>query len=272
MVRLGRRRRLIVSTVLTGAPGARDQHFIGHAYVVLERERQDSVRRAVLAVLEEARGPASVALPEDRALVDSVRDIAGYIAQRLMNERMGALSDLARAGQLQSVRTTFDDAVIRLADTREAITAAALALAPRRIRGENVSRDIAAAVNTLLSAERFDLMIAPHLPMGATALGHTAEAGAMLRGALPTRTALRAAGTSGLTRLERAAAWLLEMTRLVVDSLTREHAGWATGSRVADEAAVGTMRFRIQRYARDIGLNVAILVGMLLLFVLAIAL
>ena len=272
VVRLGRRRRLIVSTVLTGAPGARDQHFIGHAYVVLERERQDSVRRAVLAVLEEARGPASVALPEDRALVDSVRDIAGYIAQRLMNERMGALSDLARAGRLQSVRTTFDDAVVRLADTREAITAAALALAPRRIRGENVSRDIAAAVNTLLSAERFDLMIAPHLPMGATALGHTAEAGAMLRGALPTRTALRAAGTSGLTRLERAAAWLLEMTRLVVDSLTREHAGWATGSRFADEAAVVTMRFRIQRYARDIGLNVAILVGMLLLFVLAIAL
>jgi hypothetical protein len=185
---------------------------------------------------------------------------------------MGVLSDLARAGRLQSVRTTFDEAVVQLATTRETITATALALAPRRMQGQNVARDIAAAVNTLLSAERFDLMLAPRLSAGAAALGHTAEAGAVLRGALPTRNALRAAGTSGLTRLERAAAWLLEMTRLVVDSLTREHAGWAAGSRFADEAAVVTMRFRIQRYARDIGLNVAVLVGMLLLFVLAIAL
>lgn len=271
VARLARQQRLVVSTMLTGAPGARDQHFIGHAYITLERERQDSVRHAVLAALEQSRGADAPALPEERALVDAVRDIAGYIAQRLMNERMGALSDLARAGQLQQARTTFDEAVERVAATRMIITEAALALAPRRMRGENVSRDIAAAVNSLLSEERFDLMLTPRPGAGATALGHTAEAGAMIRGALPTRQALRAAGTSGLTRLERAAAWLLEITRLVVDSLTRERAGWATQSRFADEAAVVAMRMRIQRYARDIGLNIAVLVGMLLLFVLAIA-
>jgi formate hydrogenlyase subunit 3/multisubunit Na+/H+ antiporter MnhD subunit len=268
VTRLGRRRRLIISTMLTGAPGARDQHFIGHAYVVLERERQDSVRLAVLAAIQSSRAEDG----GDRALVDSVRDIAGYIAQRLMNERMGVLSDLARAGRLQSAQAAFDEAVRLLAATREPITKTALALAPRRMRGENVSRDIAAEVNSLLSAERFDHMLVPHPSLSAAALGHTAEATSALRGALPTAEALRAASTSGLTRMERAAAWLLEMTRLTVDVLTRERAGWVHESRFADEAAVVTMRLHIQHYARDIGLNVAVVVGMLLLFVLALAL
>ncbi len=97
--------------MLTGAPGARDQHFIGHAYVVLERERQDSVRLAVLAALEQSRSAGEAVAPADVALIDSVRDIAGYIAQRLMNERMGVLSDLARAGRLQSAQAAFDEAV-----------------------------------------------------------------------------------------------------------------------------------------------------------------
>jgi hypothetical protein len=34
--------------LFTGAPGPRDQHFIQHAYIVLERERQDTVRAAAL--------------------------------------------------------------------------------------------------------------------------------------------------------------------------------------------------------------------------------
>jgi hypothetical protein len=114
-------------------------------------------------------------------------------------------------------------------------------------------------------------MLAPRVSAGAVALGHTAEAGVVLRGALPTKSALLTAGSSGLTGLERAAGWLLEMTRITVDALTRERSGWAAQSRFADEAAVVAMRLRIQRYARDIGLNVAVLAAMLLLFVLAIS-
>ncbi len=112
-------------------------------------------------------------------------------------------------------------------------------------------------------------MLAPHPSLSAAALGHTAEATSALRGAIPTAAALRVASTSGLTRMERAAAWLLEMTRLTVDALTRERADRASQGRFADEAAVVTMRLRIQRYARDIGLNVAVLAGIMLLFVLA---
>jgi hypothetical protein len=266
--RLGRRRRLLVSTLLTGAPGARDQHFIGHASVVLERERQDSVRLAVLAAIQTSREESGAS---DRALVDAVRDIAGYIALRLMNERMGALSDLARTGGLQSARVAFAPAVSEIAKSRETITQTALRLAPKRMKGENVGRDIAAAVNMLISAERFDLMLTPRTTGGAIALGRTAEAGLALREALPTRAALRAAGTSGLTWLEGAAAWLLEITRLIVDAITRERSDWAGGSRF-DDAAVVSMRLHIQHYARDIGLNVAVVAVMLLLFVLALAL
>ncbi len=266
--RISRRRRLLISTLLTGAPGARDQHFIGHASVALERERQDSVRLAVLAAIQHSRADAGVT---DKDLVDAVRDIAGYIAQRLMNERMGALSDLARTGGLQSARVAFAGAMSEVAKTRTPIAQTALALAPLRMRGDNVGRDIAAAVNTLISAERFDLMLAPRTTGGVMALGHTAEAGQLVRSALPTRAALRAAGTSGLTWLERAAAWLLEITRLVVDSLTRERSDWIAGDRF-DDAAVVSMRLHIQHYARDIGLNVAVIACVLLVFVLAIAL
>jgi hypothetical protein len=267
-VRLSRRRRLFISTMLTGAPGARDQHFIGHASIVLERERQDSVRLAVLGAVRSSRETGGSA---DKALIDAVRDIAGYIAQRLMNERMGVLSDLARTGDLQAARVAFTAAVSEIARTRVTITQTALRLAPMRMRGENVGREIASAVNALISAERFDLMLAPQVPGGAIALERTAEAGVALRNTLPTRTALRAAGTGGLTWLERAATWLLEITRLVVDALTRERSDWTAGSRF-DDAAVVSMRLHIQHYARDIGLSVAVVSLMFLLFVLALAL
>lgn len=266
-VRLGRRRRLLISTLLTGAPGARDQHFIGEASVMLERERQDCVRLAVLAAIRSSRGEGGGG---DKPLIDAVRDIAGYIAQRLMNARMGVLSDLARTGDLQSARVAFPSAVSEAAKTRENITRTALALAPKRMRGENVNRDIASAVNALISAERFDLLLTARTSTPAVAAGHAAEAGSALSGPPPTRAALRAGGTSGLTRLERAAAWLLEITRLVVDALTRERSDWTAGGRFDDDAVV-SMRLHIQHYSRDIGLNVAVLVCMLLLFVLALA-
>jgi hypothetical protein len=138
------------------------------------------------------------------------------------------------------------------------------------MRGENVTREIAAAVNTLLSTERFDLLLASAIPQTRQALGRAIEIGASVRHGLPRRSALRAAQADGLSALERTAAWLVEMLAIVVDVLTREGTGDLLEKPV-DETTVLETRLGIQRYARDIGLNVTILLLLFVVFVTALA-
>jgi hypothetical protein len=60
------------------------------------------------------------------------------------------------------------------------------------------------------------------------------------------------------------------MLRLAVDALTRERSQWLPESRF-EETSILRTRLGIQRYARDIGLNVAVLFVVLLVFVAALA-
>ncbi|MDZ4167460.1 MAG: complex I subunit 5 family protein [Coriobacteriia bacterium] len=271
-IRVGRRRRLLVATLLTGAPGARDQHFIQHAYVTLERERQDAVRRAVAQTIEKLHSPGDeTAVVDETAYLDAVRDIAGYMAQRLMTERMGVLSDLTRTGDLQAARAPFEAVRSELTRVYRPIAETAIANAPRRMRGESVTREVAAAVNAILSNERFDLLIASAIPQARQALGQALEIGASVRHGLPPRSAIQAARADGLSALERAAAWSIEMLALVVDALTRERTGRLMDRPIDETTVLGT-RLGIQRYARDIGLNVTVLLVLLLAFIGALAL
>ena len=273
--RLSRRRRLVIATMLTGAPGARDQHFVQHAYVTLERERQDTVRRAVTQAIARFRSgsgmPEGLTVDDEQGYVDAVRDIAGYMAQRLMNERMGILSDLGRTGDLQAARDPFEVVIPDLAKARRPIVETALGFAPARMAGESTTRDVAAAMNTIIGDERFDLLIASAIPQTAQTVGRVLEIGASVRHGMPKRSALVAAQSEGLSKLERAAAWLVEMLGIIVDALTRERTGrFADGA--LDDSTILRTRLGIQRYARDIGLNVAILLAVLLVFVAAVAL
>ena len=63
-----------------------------------------------------------------------------------------------------------------------------------------------------------------------------------------------------------AAAWTVEMLAITVDALTRERTGGIT-TRPMDDSIVLQTRLSIQRYARDIGLNVAVLLVVMLLFI-----
>jgi hypothetical protein len=263
-----RRYRLLVATVLTGAPAARDQHFVQHAYVTLERERQDTVRLAVRRAVAEVRARDDMDEKDRAAYVQAVREIAGYIAQRLMDSRMGVLSDLVRAGELQAARVPFEAVKADLAGVRPEVMTSALDLAPRRMAGENVSREIAARVNGLLSTERFDVMLKAAVPEAVRAVGRVAEAGGAVRRVFPGRAELQTLRASGLSRFEHAAAWTAEMVRLTVDALTRERMDLITEAQL-DRNTVLATRLRIQRYARDISLNVAVILGVLLVFIVA---
>jgi len=81
---------------------------------------------------------------------------------------------------------------------------------------------------------------------------------------------LRLYHNEGLSRLERFARWVSEITRLVVESVTQERANWAFEDRF-DEASVKGTRLAIQRYARDMSFNVAFIFVVMLAFLGALA-
>jgi hypothetical protein len=161
------------------------------------------------------------------------------------------ISDLARKGGLSAAAMPFETTAPSLREARTPIAETAVALAPRRMAGENVLRGVATTVNAILGAERLDLA----LEAGSTPVG-------------PVEHIFETARADGLSRVERAATWTVEMARVVVDALTRERAGWITEERL-DEATIVRTRLGIQRYARDIGLSIAVLVCVLLIFVAA---
>ncbi len=263
--RLGRQWRLVTTTLLTGAPGAREQHLMQRAYLILERERQDTVRAAINRA--SARGEPGMT---GEAGVDAVREIAAYIAGRLMHERMGVLSDALRRGDLEHALATLAASGPTLADARDPIAEVAVELAPRRERGESITRDVGAAVNSLISDERFDQLVAERVPAARATLGHAADTLGMARRALPTASELGDAHARGISRLERTAAWAVELLRLAVNAFFQERPGRMPGYQLQEETVIQT-RLRIQRYARDISANVAIVFVVLLLFVAALA-
>ena len=244
------RRRLIV-TLATGAPGPRDQHFVQSAYVALERERQATVRYAVGEAERRAREMPDRDAERGRAMVDAVRDIARGVAGRIFHERMGVIGDLVRHGPTDDVRRGSDSVVQGLASSRGSVAQAAFALASRRMHGEDVVRDISAAANRLLAEERFDMRLAALAPRRLEAQG--------------------AEGGEGLTGFERFAHWLSDTVALVVESVTQERSSSFVSDRFS-EVSVAKTRMAIQRYARDMSFNVAMIIVVLLALLTSLAL
>ncbi|MDP2234392.1 MAG: complex I subunit 5 family protein, partial [Actinomycetota bacterium] len=262
--RLDRNRRRFVVTLLTGAPGPRDQRFVQHAYVLLERERQATVRHAVTAMMKDLKG-VGLEASEFEARIDAARHVAVYMAGRVFTERMGVVSDAVRYGLAEEVRQGLDSVVKGLVASRDIVVETALSVAEKRVRGENVNRGISAGVNRLIGHERFDERFAALIPGRVSHLQR-----AELRTGVRMQAARHFYRAEGLTRLERFARWLSDISRLVIESVTQERAGWVLVDRF-DEASVAVTRFAIQRYARDMSFNVAVILIVLLAFLGALA-
>ncbi|MCE5203434.1 MAG: hypothetical protein LLG24_04390, partial [Actinomycetia bacterium] len=268
--RLERARRRLLVTLTTGAPGPRDQHLVQHAYLLLERERQAEVRYAVQKATERLREQHEHDELAWRGEIDAMREIASYVAQRLFNVRMTVVIEAVRAGHTEELGVTIDRLVAGLAKSREDVEAVARELAPARMRGVNVLREISKATNRIMSDERFDLMMLAALPRPRHAPRPAIESEAEVRRALREHAALVAYRAEGLTWLEKTGRWMTEMARLVVDGLTRERTSWALGDSLDDATVISTRR-TIQRYARDMSFNIAVIALMLLAFVIALS-
>jgi formate hydrogenlyase subunit 3/multisubunit Na+/H+ antiporter MnhD subunit len=262
--------RRIVVTVSTGAPGPRNQHFIRTSYITLERERQSTVRYAVTRAHEWLRTQEDAGEQRISATVDAVRDIAAWMAQRQFNQRMAVLAELVRTGEIESARYRFDDAVAQVRIFRNDVAHTAVELAERRMAGEDVIREISAEVNRISSDEHFDgrLREGARVVRPATLRAH--EAGMRARRSWPDSTELTEWRVRGLGRFEQAARWGVELARLVVETSTQERSAWLATDRLDPESVLAT-RHQIQRYARDMSFNMAMILVVLLGFVLSIA-
>ncbi|HET6498111.1 MAG TPA: complex I subunit 5 family protein, partial [Coriobacteriia bacterium] len=145
-----------VATVLTGAPGPRNRHFIQRAYVALERERQSTVRAAVTSAHQWLRAKADLDPAQIRPRIEAVRDIAAYMARRQFNQRLDILADMVRTGELETAQRRFDDVLAQVRCFRSNVAHTSIELAERRIAGHEVVREISAEVNRISGEERFD--------------------------------------------------------------------------------------------------------------------
>ncbi len=257
-------KRLLV-TLGTGAPGLRHQQFIDTAYVIIERESHATVRHAVDRALAVAEASSEMTPHEQELYVHAVRDSAAYMANRFVNERVGVVADLARTGRIEPLRVALEESMAKVVEFREPVAQIALAVATPRMRGENILRQLAREMNGLLSRERFDLLMREAVPSWKTAqaaarLGHSVEA------AIPSEEVVSAFRAGGLTRLESAGSWISNTAIGLIEATVQERIPWMIEDRL-DSRRVASTQLAIQRYVRDIGLNVGVAIAMLLVFV-----
>ncbi|MDP2182216.1 MAG: complex I subunit 5 family protein [Actinomycetota bacterium] len=292
-VRIQRNWRRVIVTLGTGAPGLRHQQFIETAYVIIERERHETVRHAVDAAVMKAENSRDMDEALRQQYVNSVRDTAMYMATRLFDERIDAVAELARTGRIEPLRVALNESMIRVEKWRQPVTDLALELAPRRMRGENILREIAREMNDIMAKERFDVLIRESIPswsasQAAARLGHrvgqavpreevasayqagslaAARLGHRVGQAVPSQEVVSAYRAGGLTKIERAGGWLSDTATTVIESIIQERIPWIIDDHM-DNRRLASARLAIQRYVRDIGLNVGIAIAMLLVFVL----
>lgn len=267
--RAGRNYARIIATVSTGAPGPRNQHFIQRAYVALERERQATVRAAVSNAHEWLRTRPDIDPERARATIESVRDIASYMAQRQRNQRMTVLAEMVRTGEIETARYRFDDVLVEVRCFRTHVAHTAIEMAERRMSGEDVIRDISAEVNRVSSEERFGQRLLEGRQVSRPVLPSPYQLGVHTQDLAAAPAALAEWRVRGLGRFERAARWTVEIVRLVVETTTQERSSWLMNEHIDAEAVLAT-RLRIQRYARDMSLNMAVIIVMMLIFLLSI--
>ncbi len=286
-----------IITITTGAPEPRNQYFFQNAYLALERERQSTVRYAVTRTHEWLRARSESDPQRTAATIDAVRSIASYMAQRQFNQRMGVLTEMVRTGESETALYRFASVLEEVKVFRSAVAHTAIELAERRMAGEDVIREISAEVNRISSEERFDSRLhqvdtssrpstirVQHLgahardampkpgaltEWRARELGRAHEFGAHARDAIPSSVTLMEWRVRGLGRFEHVARWAVALVRLVVETTTQERSAWLVSDRLDPDSVLNTRR-NIQRYARDMSFNMAMIFVVLMVFLLGI--
>lgn len=244
----GRARRQLVESLLVGAPGSPAQVFLEAAWGTIEQERHETVKAALALARCESTPADSREEGRDEARIEAVRALAGLMAGAVFDARLARLGACARNEGLAAARAGFASLHREFAPTRDTLSAAAAELALARSRGEDIERAVAARVHPVLRRE------ARALSVGVAEAGPSTELTPVAR---PSRQSRR--------RREAFGAWLRDLGRLVIAELRQDPSSWPQSESVDTDPTVVSTRRGIQRYARDVGLNV---VAIFLLFAL----
>ncbi len=257
----------------TRSPELRGERFVRSAAFTLACERQECVRGAVDTALDWLRKEEENGDAIRSTLLAHVRDIATYMAEQLAAHRSEVLEDLARRNEVDDISECFESVVVEARSACDLVSALALELGRRRAVGEDVSDELAIATSGLLREEQFATRLrtaaaSPRPPAGAEPRVTRARE---VRGVSEHSSGASAAKghAMGMSRVELAAGWVADVVRILAEASTHEHA--ELFSTRVDAATVIATRARIQRYARDMSFNVAVIVMLLLILIAAIA-
>jgi formate hydrogenlyase subunit 3/multisubunit Na+/H+ antiporter MnhD subunit len=248
----GLARRQLVESLLVGLPGSPAQAFLEAAWGAVEQDRHTTVRAALTGV---GGGTTPARMLEEgthEARLEATRALAGLMAGAVFEARLERLGNVARSGGVDAARAGFAALHREFGATRSAICKAAAELADARSRGEDIVRAVSARLEPVIERE------ARAIAAGA------ASTGAPLVAAEPALAPAR----QGRRRRNAFGAWLRDMVRLAIAELRQHPSTWPHSESIDTEPSVVSTRRNIQRYARDVALNVAAIFLLLALFVL----
>jgi formate hydrogenlyase subunit 3/multisubunit Na+/H+ antiporter MnhD subunit len=247
----GLARRQLVESLLVGLPGSPTQAFLEAAWGALEQDRHATVRAALTGERRESAPGRALQEGAQEVRVEATRALAGMMAGAVFEARLEGLGRLARSRGVDATRAAFVALHREFGATRSAIRQAAEELADARSRGEDIVRAVSAQLEPILAREARAIASA------------TVSRDAPLVAAEPVLAPARQARR----RRNALGAWLRDMARLAVAELRQHPSSWPQSESIDSEPSVVSTRRNIQRYARDVALNIATIFLLLALFV-----
>ncbi|MFU8895192.1 MAG: complex I subunit 5 family protein [Gammaproteobacteria bacterium] len=247
----GRTRQHLVENLLVGLPDSPTQVFLEAAWGALEQERYATVRAALAAARRTAAPGQALGEDAQEARGQAVRALAGLLAGSVFEARLERLDEQARRGGVDAARAAFAALHREFEPTRRVISKAAAELADARRRGEDIVRAVSARLEPVI--EREGRAMADGAGSASTPRGATEP------GLIPARLARR--------RRDAFGGWLRDMARLAVAELRQHPSSWPHSESLDTDPGVVSTRRGIQRYARDMALNIAAIFLLLALFI-----
>jgi hypothetical protein len=175
---------------------------------VLAEEQQTCVREAIWATESSLRERPLQHSQQREAMLAATRDVAGYLATRLREQRMNVLQELAQRNEIDNVRESFPRIVAEVRDSNDSVVSIAIELAERSLAGEDIDDELAVTSSGIMREEAFS----QRLRDAATP---------------PHRLTFAEWRAMGATRLELAVGWITDVVRILAEE---GRPRWATFS------------------------------------------
>ena len=244
----GRVRRRLVESLLVGLPGSPEQAFLEAAWGAIEQERLETVRAALARVRRASRQAGALDERQHEARLGATHSLARLMAGAVFDARLERVGAQAREAGIETARAGLAALHREFEETRACLCAAVVDLAEARSRGEDITRATSRIIRGVLEREAAALAAAAETP--------SSEPAPVITPPSPVRRRREAFGT-----------WLLDLGRLAVAEVRQHPSSWPQSESLDTEPTIVSTRRGIQRYARDVALNIAAI--FLVMFLLA---